>query len=601
MPGRSGQRGADDPVDRAVERPAERHRPDQRAEDRQRTADSASLPKLAHEKSDGTAFGTEAGEASVMPTILPTPGRLRAPPPVKHSPRTDRCLPKGTTCRPLHPRLNSPSSPAHSAWRRSTGTGRATTSSSAPRRSRRSSRPSASTPPTTLPSRDPLPLLHDRAWRRTLPPIVVCREGQAAWVPVHLPDGATPEVWVGSRGWNDPPGARSGRPLPRAPGHRRPADGGGNLRGAGRPAARLAHGQRTDRSRQLLDPAGRGAVGSGPAARAAAATRLGLDEPDVLRPVPSVVGSWGPRRPRRHGGLGGAGPARGLRPGEPAARGRAGGRRWSPRPICRRPGGSSTRSTSGSRTSRRCGYLSSAERQLLEWHADDARTLNEQDSHRPRRGLVGQGRGAAHRLPSAAVSATRAGLRRVLRARGPGAARLRHVVRAGREARAAVGPVARRPAGPTQLRGRDVARADRRRRGVPPLVAVDRRRAARRRPAARPGGRDVAWGHARPRGRRASRAAPTPGGLPRPSRAGSPSAPRRTRTTSWARTGASRRGGRTGSRSSATRRTGTCCAPCCAMPVASGSTTSSGCSGCGGSPRAGPPARAPTCATTTRR
>ena len=36
----------------------------------------------------------------------------------------------------------------------------------------------------------------DRAWRRTLPPIVVCRQGRTAWVPVHLPDGATVQVWV---------------------------------------------------------------------------------------------------------------------------------------------------------------------------------------------------------------------------------------------------------------------------------------------------------------------------------------------------------------------------------------------------------------------
>jgi len=36
----------------------------------------------------------------------------------------------------------------------------------------------------------------DRAWRRNLPPIVVCRESWPTWVPVHLPDGAVAEVWV---------------------------------------------------------------------------------------------------------------------------------------------------------------------------------------------------------------------------------------------------------------------------------------------------------------------------------------------------------------------------------------------------------------------
>ena len=41
-----------------------------------------------------------------------------------------------------------------------------------------------------------LALVADRAWRRTLPPIVVCREGGTPWVPVHLPHGATLQVWV---------------------------------------------------------------------------------------------------------------------------------------------------------------------------------------------------------------------------------------------------------------------------------------------------------------------------------------------------------------------------------------------------------------------
>jgi len=41
-----------------------------------------------------------------------------------------------------------------------------------------------------------LAVVADRAWRRSLPPIVVCRESWPAWVPVHLPDGAIPDVWV---------------------------------------------------------------------------------------------------------------------------------------------------------------------------------------------------------------------------------------------------------------------------------------------------------------------------------------------------------------------------------------------------------------------
>ena len=36
----------------------------------------------------------------------------------------------------------------------------------------------------------------DRTWRRTLPPIVVCRQGTNRWLPVHLPDGDTLQVWT---------------------------------------------------------------------------------------------------------------------------------------------------------------------------------------------------------------------------------------------------------------------------------------------------------------------------------------------------------------------------------------------------------------------
>jgi 4-alpha-glucanotransferase len=41
-----------------------------------------------------------------------------------------------------------------------------------------------------------LAVVADRAWRRTLPPIVVCREGGTPWVPMHLPHGEMPQVWV---------------------------------------------------------------------------------------------------------------------------------------------------------------------------------------------------------------------------------------------------------------------------------------------------------------------------------------------------------------------------------------------------------------------
>ena len=36
----------------------------------------------------------------------------------------------------------------------------------------------------------------NRWWRRTLPPIVVCRQGSNKWVPVHLHDGDTVRAWT---------------------------------------------------------------------------------------------------------------------------------------------------------------------------------------------------------------------------------------------------------------------------------------------------------------------------------------------------------------------------------------------------------------------
>ncbi len=41
-----------------------------------------------------------------------------------------------------------------------------------------------------------LAVVADRVWRRTLPPIVVCREKWPAWVPLHLPHGESADVWV---------------------------------------------------------------------------------------------------------------------------------------------------------------------------------------------------------------------------------------------------------------------------------------------------------------------------------------------------------------------------------------------------------------------
>ena len=144
-------------------------------------------------------------------------------------------------------------------------------------------------------------------------------------------------------------------------------------------------------------------------------------------------------------------------------------------------------------------------------------------------------------------------------------------------------------------------RAARRRRRVPLLAAVAARAAARDACSRRPSPRACRSASCTTSPSGCTPWVPTPGGWATRWPGASPSAPRRTSSTSSARTGASRRGARTGSPSSATPRSATWCARCSATPAASGSTTSSGCSGCGGSPRAARRPRAPTCTTTTRR
>ena len=114
-------------------------------------------------------------------------------------------------------------------------------------------------------------------------------------------------------------------------------------------------------------------------------------------------------------------------------------------------------------------------------------------------------------------------------------------------------------------------------------------------------GRHGAGHDARPRGRRAPRRCRRVAIAVVVRHGDAGRAPHPTRSTSSARTGASRRGGPTGWLSSATRRSATSSRPCCGMPEACGSTTSSACSGSGGSRRADRRRRAPTCATTTRR
>ena len=223
-----------------------------------------------------------------------------------------------------------------------------------------------------------LAVVADRAWRRTLPPIVVCREGGTPWVPIHLPHGETPQVWVlledGSR-----------REVRQVDHYVEP---------------RMLDDQRTGEATFEIP-------GDLPLGWHTVNARIGLDTfstalvvaPSALAlPAPLQQGrAWGLMsqiysvRSRQSWGLGDLADlgdmmawaatdlhadfvlVNPLHAAEPVAP-------MEPSPYLP--------------TSRRfvnpiyirvedipeMGYVSSAERQLLEWHADDARTWNEQDT-----------------------------------------------------------------------------------------------------------------------------------------------------------------------------------------------------------------------------
>ena len=236
--------------------------------------------------------------------------------------------------------------------------------------------------------------------------------------------------------------------------------------------------------------------------------------------------------------------------------------------------------------------MPSTDRALVEWHGRaPMRGLNLSGrADRPRR-RRGRAKSAALRAgvrAAALVGRARRGSRRSARREGAGPGRLRHLVRAGRALRLPTGRLARRRCSdPRSAGGRGSSGSE-----TPTRVEFHRgcsgcSTSSSPPPSARPPARawrsgimhDLAVG-VHPEG--ADAWALQDVFAPRHHA----SARRRTRSTSTARTGRSRRGGRTGWPSSATRRSATWCAPCCGTPAGCGSTTSSGCSGCGGS-RAG--------------
>jgi len=223
-----------------------------------------------------------------------------------------------------------------------------------------------------------LAVVADRAWRRTLPPIVVCREGGNPWVPMHLPHGETPQVWVlledGTR--------REVRQVdnyvePRMIDNQRTGEATFEIPGD------LPLGWHTVKARIGLDTFSTPLVVS-PSALSLPASLQQRSAWGLMSQIYSV-------RSRQSWGLGDLADladmtawaatdlhadfvlVNPLHAAEPVAP-------MEPSPYLP--------------TSRRfvnpiyirvedipeMGYMSAAERQLLEWHADDARTLNEQDT-----------------------------------------------------------------------------------------------------------------------------------------------------------------------------------------------------------------------------
>ena len=279
-----------------------------------------------------------------------------------------------------------------------------------------------------------------------------------------------------------------------------------------------------------------------------------------------------------------------VRAGQPAARRGARPRRWSRRRTCRPRGASSTRSICASRRSPSSPTSDSAAgsaRLRVEVQAarDASDAIDRDAAWTAKRAALGE------RVPGRAVGGPRAGLRRL--------------PRSGRAAASTTSPPGARWPRSTATTGiswpeelQHPARPGGRRRSPPSTpTTVDFHRwlqwqldeqLAAAQSHGRPG-RHGAGHHARPGRRRATRTAPTRGRCRTCSRSASPPARRRTSSTSSARTGRSRRGGPTGSPSTGTRRSATWSTRCCGTPAACASTTSSGCSGCGGFPKGAPP------------
>ncbi len=412
-----------------------------------------------------------------------------------------------------------------------------------------------------------------RPWTRMLPPLLALREHRTASIEMHVTHGDPAETWIeletgGHRGplrqlenWNPP----------------QEVDGGWVGEASFEIPGDLPLGYHTLHARSQRSNGDDAADHHPGVARTAGpdggASRLGAGRAAVQRPVTAVLGRGGPHRPGGPGRLVRRHPRCGLRPGQPTARGRAAaadGALALPahQPPLRQPDLPPAGADPRVRAARR---PSAWPDQPAPGRAQGPAGPGHRD--RPEPVLGGQAPGAGGHLRGAAHPGPGGVLHGVPVARGSRADRLQHLGGARGGTRSAVRRLADRAPGPElagrgRLRGR-ARRPDR----LPRLAAVAAGRAAGLRTPGRPPGRDGARHHARPRRRGQPARRGRLGPAEAPTRAGSPSVRRRTRTTRTGRTGASRRGGPTGWRRPRTRPSGRWSPRSSGMPAGSGWTT----------------------------
>ena len=274
-------------------------------------------------------------------------------------------------------------------------------------------------------------------WRRCCRRTSCVRTGEQRTVDVHVPHGASVDVWVTLEDGTHHANLRQLDNHDATGRDRRALGRRGQLRAAGRPAARLPHAARVQRRRAARDAADRHAGLARPARAARRPQGVGPGDPALQRAVAPVLGRRRSHRSGRPGHLGGRRARRRLRARQPAARRRADRRRCEPSPYL--PTSRRFANPLYLRIDRipEFAHLDGATRDKIDRLGADVAAHRR--PHRSRRGMDGQACRAATDPPARPASRARAGLPGVLPARGrarsttspPGARSARSTARTG--------------------------------------------------------------------------------------------------------------------------------------------------------------------------